>query len=122
RPTETVLTFLAVTAGFIIFASMMGLNVTYQRAIEGVREDRLLVISRFPAALGGLPIGMEGRLRSIPGVVAAGAWASVCGHHGAEQHLVCVFTVDDGMRDAFPFPVDQVQWSLLMKTLDGMLL
>jgi len=121
RPTETILTFLAVTAGFILFASMMGLNVTYQRAIEGAREDRLIVVSRFPATLGGLPIGLEERLRSVPGVAAAGAWASVCGHYGAEQQFTCIYNVDDGMQAAFPFPIDPVDWNLLMNTLDGML-
>ena len=48
RPVETILTFLAVTAGFMLFASMMGLNVTYRRAVEGVPDDRLLVVPAFP--------------------------------------------------------------------------
>ncbi|MBV8852820.1 MAG: hypothetical protein JOY91_05440, partial [Sinobacteraceae bacterium] len=78
RPAETVSTWLAVTAGFTLFASMIGLNVTYQRAIEGAREDRLIVVMRFFTALSGLPIGMEERLKRMPGVSAAGAWASVC--------------------------------------------
>ena len=62
RPVETILTFLAVTAGFMLFASMMGLNVTYRRAVEGVPDDRLLVVSRFPGTSGGLPIGMQERI------------------------------------------------------------
>jgi putative ABC transport system permease protein len=121
RPAETTLTFLAVTAGFILFASMLGLNVTYQRAIDGAREDRLIVVSRFPLTSGGLPIGLEERLRRVPGVVTVGAWASVCGHYGAEQHFTCVYTADDGMPAAFPFPIDAVHWELLKNTLDGIL-
>jgi putative ABC transport system permease protein len=122
RPVETILTFLAVTAGFMLFASMMGLNVTYRRAVEGVPDDRLLVVSRFPGTSGGLPIGMEERLRRVPGVVAVGAWASVCGHFGAEEKFACVFTVDEGMREALPFPIDVSDWMRLMDTLDGTLL
>ena len=122
RPVETILTFLAVTAGFMLFASMMGLNVTYRRAVEGVPDDRLLVISRFPSTSGGLPIGMEERLRRVPGVAAVGAWASVCGHFGAEQKFTCVFTVDGGMREALPFPIDVGDWKRLMVTLDGALI
>ncbi|MBS0419847.1 MAG: FtsX-like permease family protein [Proteobacteria bacterium] len=118
RPTETVFTFLAVTAGFILFASMMGLNVTYQRAIEGAPENRLFVVSRFS---NGLPVGLEESLRRIPGVASVGAWASVCGHYGAEQKFTCVFTADDGMQAAFPFPIDAVNWKLLMSTVDGVL-
>ena len=122
RPTETVFTFLAVTAGFVLFASMMGLNVTYQRAIDGAPEDRLIVVSRFPGTLGGLPIGLEETLRRIPGVAAVGAWASVCGHLGAAQRITCVYTADAGMQAAFPFPIDAVNWNLLMNTADGMLI
>jgi putative ABC transport system permease protein len=122
RPVETILTFLAVTAGFMLFASMMGLNLTYRRAVEGVPDDRLLVVSRFPSTSGGLPIGMEERLRRIPGVAAVGAWASVCGHFGAEQKFTCVFTVDEGMREALPFPIDVSDWKRLMDTLDGTLI
>jgi putative ABC transport system permease protein len=122
RPVETILTFLAVTAGFMLFASMMGLNVTYHRAVEGVPDDRLLVISRFPSTSGGLPIGMEERLRRIPGVAAVGAWASVCGHFGAEQKFTCVYTVDEGMREALPFPIDVSDWKRLMDTPDGTLI
>jgi ABC-type lipoprotein release transport system permease subunit len=121
RPTETVFTFLAITAGFILFASMMGLNVTYQRAIEGAPDDRLFVVSRFPGTLNGLPIGLEEPLRRIPGVASVGAWASVCGHYGAEQKFTCVFTADEGMQAAFPFPIDAVNWKLLMSTVDGVL-
>jgi len=122
RPVESILTFLAVTAGFMLFASMMGLNVTYRRAVEGVPDDRLLVISRFPSTSGGLPIGMEERLRRVPGVAAVGAWASVCGHFGAEQKFACVFTADEGMREALPFPMDVSDWKRLMDTLDGTLI
>jgi putative ABC transport system permease protein len=122
RPVETILTFLAVTAGFMLFASMMGLNLTYRRAVEGVPDNRLLVISRFPGTSGGLPIGMEERLRRVPGVAAVGAWASVCGHFGAEQKFACVFTADEGMREALPFPIDVSDWKRLMDTLDGTLI
>ncbi|MBV8854433.1 MAG: FtsX-like permease family protein [Sinobacteraceae bacterium] len=121
RPAETVFTWLAVTAGFTLFASMIGLNVTYQRAIEGAREDRLIVVMRFFTALSGLPIGLEERLKRMPGVSAAGAWASVCGHHQDEQHFACVITADEGMREAFPFPIDSVHWNLLMASVDGVL-
>ncbi len=122
RPAETILTLLAVTAGFMLFASMMGLNVTYRRAVEGVPDDRLLVVSRFPGTSGGLPIGMEERLRRVPGVALVGAWASVCGHYGAEQKFACVFTADAGMREALPFPIDVSDWKRLMDTLDGTLI
>jgi len=122
RPAETLFTFLAVTAGFFLFASMVGLDVTYQRAIESSPADRLIVISRFPGTLGGLPIGLEESLRGIPGVAAVGAWASVCGHHGAEQKFACVYTADAGMQAAFPFPIDTAHWTLLMHTVDGMLI
>lgn len=44
RPTEATLTWLAITAGFTLFALMIGLNVTYDRAIEGARADRLMVV------------------------------------------------------------------------------
>lgn len=121
RPTEAIFTWLAVTAGFTLFASMIGLNVTYQRAIEGAREDRLMVVSRFFTVLSGLPIALRERLERVPGVSAVGAFASVCGHRGNEHHLTCVFCADNGMRDAWPFPVDSVQWNRLMGTLDGVL-
>jgi putative ABC transport system permease protein len=65
---------------------------------------------------------MEERLRRVPGVAAVGAWASVCGHFGAEQKFTCVFTVDEGMREALPFPIDVSDWMRLMDTLDGTLL
>jgi len=122
RPVETILTFLAVTAGFMLFASMMGLNVTYRRAVESVPDNRLLVVARFPGPSGGLPIGMEERLRRVPGVAAVGAWASVCGHFGADEKFACVFNVDEGMREALPFPIEASDWKRLMETLDGALL
>ena len=121
RPAEAIFTWLAVTAGFTLFASMIGLNVTYQRAIEGARADRLMVISRFFTVLSGLPIALRDRLERIPGVSAVGAFASVCGHYGDEHHFACVFCTDAGMRDAWPLPVDSDQWNRLMATLDGVL-
>jgi len=121
RPTEAIFTWLAVTAGFTLFASMIGLNVTYQRAIEGARADRLMVVSRFFTVLSGLPIALRDPLERFPGVSAVGAWASVCGHHGDEHHFACVFCVDNGMRDAWPFPIASAQWGQLMATLDGVL-
>jgi len=122
RPVETILTFLAVTAGFTLFAAMAGLNVTYQRAVEGAREDRLIVVSRFPGTFGGLPMSLEEQLRRVPGVAAVGAWASICGHYGAEHKFICVYNMDDGMREAFPYPIDSSHWKQLQGTLDGMLI
>ena len=122
RPVETILTFLAVTAGFTLFAAMAGLNVTYQRAVEGAREDRLIVVSRFPGTSGGLPMALQEQLRRVPGVAAVGAWASTCGHYGAEQKFICVYNMDEGMREAFPFPIDSNHWKQLQGTLDGMLI
>jgi len=113
---------LAVTAGFTLFASMIGLNVTFQRAIEGARADRLIVITRFPLGAGsGLPIALRDQLARIPGVASVGGWASVCGHYGAEHQFACVYCADDGMLAAFPFPIGPAQWRRLMTTLDGVL-
>ena len=122
RPVETILTFLAVTAGFTLFAAMAGMNVTVQRAVQGAREDRLIVISRFPNAAGGLPIALEERLKRVPGVAAVGAWASVCGHYGAEQKFICVINLDEGAIEGFPFPIDSSHWKQLEGSLDGMLI
>ena len=122
RPVETILTFLAVTAGFTLFAAMAGLNVTYQRAVQGAREDRLLVVARFPGTSGGLPMALEEQLKRVPGVAGVGSWATTLGHYGAEQKFITVFNMDEGMLDAFPFPIDSAHWKQLTNTLDGLLI
>jgi putative ABC transport system permease protein len=122
RPVETLLTFLAVTAGFTLFAAMEGLNVTYERAVQGARADRLIVVSRFPSTSGGLPIALEEQLKRLPGVAAVGAWASICGHYGADQKFICIVNMDEGAREAFPFPIDSSHWNELESSLDGMLI
>jgi putative ABC transport system permease protein len=121
RPAEAIFIWLSVTAGFTLFASMIGLNVTYERAIANARTDRLWVNTRFFSVLNGLPIALREQLGMFPGVSSVGTFASVCGHHVDEHHFACVFCVDNGMREAWPFPVNSLQWGRLTAVLDGVL-
>jgi len=121
KPAGTLLTGLAATAAFTLFALMMGLNVTYRRAIEAARVDRLYVTMRFVNSTG-LPVSMEGKIERIPGVTGVGGFASICGYRGAERGLTCVFCADEGMQRAWAErPITATQWRALFANVDGML-
>ncbi len=129
RPLESLLTWLAVTAAFTLFALMAGIETTYERQIQAARADRLIVVQRFmlPAkeghGLSGLPIALGDRLAQLPGVAGAGAFASICGSHEDPRNFACVMFVSDGMRRGWPdLGVAAADWDLLAANLDGILI
>ena len=50
---ESVLTLLAVSVAFALFGTMLTLNAAYERAIDGIRMDRLIVACAFDYRLRG---------------------------------------------------------------------
>ena len=122
RPVEALLTWLAVTAAFTLFAAMIGVNVSYQQAINSSRADRMYVSARFPASMGGLPIGLQDRLEKFSGVSAVGAFATLCGYRGEQSSRGCVYHINEGMQHAWSeLPVKPSEWQMLFARLDGVL-
>jgi putative ABC transport system permease protein len=120
RPTDFLLTLLAVTAAFTLFALMIGSKDTYQRIIANARLDRLTVTSRFFNPHNGLPLALRDRLARIAGVSAVGAFKGLDGYYGDIHNIVWVYGVDEQMRQAWPeAQLSAAQWDRLLSTPAG---
>jgi len=69
--TESLLTLLALTVGFMLFGAMLTLNAAFVKSLEDVRKDAAFMFCRFNCA-DGLPLGYRSQVAAIEGVVATG--------------------------------------------------
>ncbi len=122
RPAESILTWLAVTVAFTLFALMIGLNATYRGTIEANRADRLFVNARFNG-IEGLPYALHETLQKIDGVVAVSGAQPTCGYHIVPRDTVCVYFSDQDTRVAWSqLPIAAAEWDKLLATRDGVLM
>lgn len=71
KPARTILIFLQVAVAFALFGVLQGLKTGVQHAVDAARADLLLVHSRLSYIMEGLPMGLLGPIRSVPGVRVA---------------------------------------------------
>ena len=122
RPAQTLLVLLAVTVGFALFGFMIALDATAKKVVAAARGDRIYVNARFDTPYG-LPISLEGQLRTIDGVAAVGAFRWINGRYQSSESTVGVFTVDEGMRRAMAeYPITAPQWDALFSSGIGTLI
>ncbi len=123
KPSEAVLTCLAITAAFTLFGLMLGLHTAYRRIVESSRNDRLEVDPRFPLSAGlRLPLAMRGRIERLDGVTAVAGYYLLRGYYRNPHNAERVFAVDENMPRAWSeLPISSAQWALLRATPDGLL-
>ena len=120
KPTEALLTWLAVIAAFTLFGLMNGLTATIHRILENARGDLLYVEQRFSGS-SGLPIGMREQLSRIHGVTAVGVVLGLGGYHLTPDQGTFVYLVDEGVRHAdAELPLTPAQWDRLLATPSGL--
>ena len=107
--TESLLTFLVLTIAFTLFSSMVALEMSYDRAINVSRMDRLLVTARFCCR--GLSIARRDEITRIPGVRGAMAVQWVWGFHQEPSMDVGVSMIDQAGIVAIPeLPLTPEHW------------
>jgi putative ABC transport system permease protein len=123
KPSEAVLTCLAITAAFTLFGLMLGLNAAYRRVVDSSRNDRLEVDPRFPLTTGlRLPLAMRGQIERLGGVTAVGGYYLLRGYYQNPHNSERIFAVDENMQRAWSeLPISSAQWVLLRSTPDGVL-
>lgn len=123
KPGELILICLAVTAAFTLFGLMLGLKVTYRRALENSREDRLYVNARFPIVNGvKMPIAMRAGIARIPGVTRIGAYDQIYGYYQDPHNTGWVRAIDrDYERIHEELKISPAQWEQLHARPSGVL-
>jgi putative ABC transport system permease protein len=122
KPAEAILTALAVTAAFTLFATMWGANLTVREIVKHSRMDLLSVQQRGTYRVpSGLPISIREQIARIDGVAGVGAMRSLVGYHVDPQKHVGITMVDGGMRTAWAIdgPLTVAQWAKLSAVPTG---
>jgi putative ABC transport system permease protein len=88
KPVRTGLTFLSLAAVFLLFGSLYGINAGFDRAIERINSNRLIV---YCASYGpALPIGYRAQIQQIPGVVSTMISTTISGYYQQPLNLLYV--------------------------------
>ncbi|MEJ0005925.1 MAG: ABC transporter permease [Steroidobacteraceae bacterium] len=124
KPSETLLTFLAITTAFSLLSVMVGMNLTVRQLAAHARMDRLWVSRRFydDSSTQGLPTALRGRLARIEGVTGVGAVRWFSGYHADPHDPVDIVLMDEGMRQVWSEgSITPAQWDRLFSTPSGIL-
>jgi putative ABC transport system permease protein len=117
KKARALLTFLAVTAAFILFGMSIGFNASIKHLVDIAHEDRIGVSSRFGALM---PLGMANQLLRIPGVTRVAPQGAVCGYYQQPRNNTCVIIVDSNYSKMYPeVPLTPAQWHELTIHPDG---
>jgi putative ABC transport system permease protein len=117
KKARAILTFLAVTAAFILFGISIGFNASIKHLVDIAHEDRIGVSSRFGALM---PLGMANQLLRIPGVTRVAPQGAVCGYYQMPRNNTCVIIVDSNYSKMYPeMPLTKTQWHELEVHPDG---
>ncbi len=120
--TESLLTLLALTAGFTLLGAMLALNTAYEKSLQDVRKDAAFMFCRFNCA-DGLPLGYRSKVAAIAGVLATGPMFALRGYRGEEKNRVAINFVDTSAPSGYPtFTLNAAQWRSLQATPDGLFL
>ncbi len=99
KPARTVLTLLSVTAAFLLFGLMIGINATARAYLEFSRQDRIYVSARFG---GPLSVAQAEQIRTMPGVRNVSLTEPVFGYYQDPKKSVFALMVDDNAAEVFP--------------------
>lgn len=120
--TESLLTLLALTAGFTLFGVMLALNAAFVKAVEDVRKDAAFMFCRFNCAAG-LPLAYRSKVAALEGVVATGPKFMMGGYRGALKNRIDISFVDASSPSGYPvYTLSPAQWRSLQATPDGLFL
>lgn len=121
NPTESLLLIATLSVGFALFGVMLAVNAAYQRAIDDLRMDRLIVACAFDCAA--IPIGYREQLARIPHVTAAAGQIWIGEHREDARQPITVMFVDEAMRSAWPeLPMRPPDWRALEINPSGVFL
>ncbi len=123
RPVEAVLTWIAMTAAFVLFGMMIGLYRDKELQFTAGLSNEIWVLPRFPSdPYVGLPLSVGKSLERFRGVSAVGAWQHFDGYRRGPDDPVDIDMVTEGMRHARPdAPVKKQQWNRLFADPSGIL-
>jgi putative ABC transport system permease protein len=117
KPARTVLTFLSITAAFVLFGILLGLDAGFDSAIDQARADRLLVQARFGGAL---PISYRDQIERIEGVTLVAPITAVAGIYQDPKNPLVVVSRDQSSFRMWPeFPITAEQAKALAQTRAG---
>lgn len=120
--TESLLTLLALTVGFMLFGAMLTLNAAFVKSLEDVRKDAAFMFCRFNCA-DGLPLGYRSQVAAIEGVVATGPMFVLRGYRGNRNNTVGINFLDTFSPSGYPvFTLSPAQWRSLQTMPDGIYL
>jgi putative ABC transport system permease protein len=119
KPARRVFTLLSITATFVLFGILMGLDAGFARAIDEARLDRILVFSRFG---GQLPMAYQEQLEKIDGVTLVAPFTGLGGYYQDTKNSVFVVSRDQRSFRMWPeFPVTQAQEKILAQMRTGVI-
>lgn len=117
KKARLLLTFLSITAAFILFGMSIGFDASIKHLGDIAHEDRLGVASRFGALM---PMGMANQIARIPGVKRVAPQGAVCGYFRIPRNNTCVIIVDDNYKKMYPeMPITDAQMNELKIHPDG---
>ena len=121
NPMESLLLIAGLSVGFALFGAMIAVNAAYQRAIDDLRMDRLIVACAFDCAA--IPIGYEEQLARIPHVTAVASQTWIGEHDEDARQPITVMFVDEAMHSAWPeLPMSSSDWRALSANPSGIFL
>jgi putative ABC transport system permease protein len=121
NPADSLLLIAALSVGFALFGAMIAVNAAYQRAIDDLRVDRLIVACAFDCAA--IPIGYREQLARIPHVTAVAGQIWIGEHEEDARQPMTVMFVDEEMHSAWPeLPMSSADWRALNTNPSGVFL
>ena len=121
NPADSLLLIAALSIGFALFGVMIAINAAYQRAIDDLRMDRLIVACAFDCAA--IPIGYRQQLARVPHVSAVAGLIWIGEHKEDARQPITVMFVDEAMRSAWPeLPMSSADWRALDISPSGVFL
>ena len=121
NPTESLLLVAGLSVGFALFGVMIAVNAAYERAIDDLRMDRLIVACAFDC--GAIPIGYREQLARIPHVTAVAGQVWIGEFPEDRRQPITVMFVDQEMQSAWPeLPLSSADWRALVTNPSGIFL
>ncbi|HUO19652.1 MAG TPA: ABC transporter permease [Steroidobacteraceae bacterium] len=107
KPGRTILIFLQVTVAFVLFGVLQGLKSGIEHAVEAQRADLLIVHGRQDFIFSGLPLGLLGQIRSVPGVKLVVPVELFGSYYQKPENGMLIVAVrpDKNWTDAFTFNI-----------------
>jgi putative ABC transport system permease protein len=121
KPGRTNLIFLQVSVAFALFGVLQGLKTGVEHVISAARADLLLVHSSLNVLDDSLPLGLFGRIKSVPGVnVVAPVELFRATYQNPNQKLgVVAIRPEEGWLSAFTFTIAPDYVAALRSTRTG---